>query len=259
MKFICKVPVGTTWLTLDLRNKHEQSYFSYSVTGQRHPQAEIDDLLLQKYMTAGARLLDLGANIGFTALRALEIGYDKVVCVEAVPPLYERLKEVASDSLTAHNFAAGNENKMVDFYISKTHNQGSTYDIDTVNRFRHIFGDDLSTVQVQMVTLDDFTTDSFDVWKIDVEGAELDVLQGASKSLEARAPKVILVEIFDTTVLKKAADLLRPYFKNAYRALVIKDRAEVVLLPMDMETMQVEVGDVSKFANTSPMFVFTND
>ena len=80
----------------------------------------------------------------------------------------------------------GNESKMVDYYAKKEgYTTGNSIFIEQT---KHYTGDQFETRQLSMVTLDDllrpYKMNKPEFVKLDVQGAEILVLQGATKTLE---------------------------------------------------------------------------
>ncbi|HTH59855.1 MAG TPA: FkbM family methyltransferase [Paraburkholderia sp.] len=150
--------------------------------------------LLAVMCDGGSHVLDVGANIGCTALALSEIVHNgKVVAVEPVPRTFAHLKKnvVATPNITCLNFALGKETGFVQMQGSENNLSGAFVS----NEF-HIGNAGHFTVEVPVRTVDeafsDFGLDKLDFIKIDVEGFELDVLEGAINTLLKYRPRVVL-------------------------------------------------------------------
>jgi FkbM family methyltransferase len=126
----------------------------------------------------GTIVVDVGANVGYNALRAaLRAGPEgRVIALEPTPDTVAVLRRnVAASGLTnitVEPVAAGS--------VAGTRNFFVRGDVSAVNS---LFPDSryaavTSVVPVQVVRLDDLVVGAADVVKIDVEGAELEVLAG---------------------------------------------------------------------------------
>lgn len=154
----------------------------------------------------GDRFLDVGANLGyFSCLFGKLAGpRGKVVAVEPEPNnfrLLERnLKNNALKNVTAHWCAAGAEEGTAKMGIYKAANRGrhSLVDLDSCKEF----------IEVPVRRLDDLIKDTgeepWDLVKMDVEGYEWFVFQGAAQTL-ART-KMLAMEYAPTHWRKAGID-----------------------------------------------------
>ncbi len=132
--------------------------------------------------------LDVGAGIGLYSLFAMSINPEiKILSVEANPYVYEKLlkninnHENESAQITTLNKAVLNDNKNINFYIPT----GDDYSYATVNK-ELLENKKISyeKIEIEATDLVDSTNSKFDVIKIDVEGAELDVLKAIINKIE---------------------------------------------------------------------------
>ncbi len=237
------VKIGDVDLQLDLRQPHERRYALCAVANVRYPQKDIDSALFDKFILPGDRVLDLGANIGLTALEALECGAVHVLCVEPVQSLARRIpKDPRIECVQAAVTDKQGEAEMI---RSSAHNQGSTLSAEIVNLFPTVF-EDAETERVRTVTID--SLGDFNVWKLDVEGAEVTALHGASERLQQNPPRVIIAEVYDL-FLPEVRALLEVSHPVQLRAGLALETYELILC-------EPEEFDVSKVYQTSPMYVF---
>lgn len=134
--------------------------------------------------------IDIGANIGsYTVLASGHIGAD-TVCFEPVPSTFKHLiNNIYLNQMQARvqsfNMALGSHTGSINF----------TTALDTINHVVKEPGAD--TIEIPIKTLDSVLQDSFDpiLIKIDVEGYETEVLNGALKTLANTSLKAIIVEL----------------------------------------------------------------
>lgn len=237
---------------LNLHNPHERRYAACYVCEIEYPQFDIDRMLINKFVSKGDRVLDAGANIGLTALLFLTAGAAHVTAVEPLPELYSRIKSINCEKITALKVALSDSNGLVDFYISELHNQGSTYDIETVEMFSFIFNEKPKKITVPRVSLDSID-EKFDIWKMDIEGAEIDTIKGASKTLSSYPPRVIMAELYGEN-FKKFQTLISDSHPFCYRACINKKEYTLELLDnSDFSERECE------FHVISPTFIFSID
>jgi len=149
-----------------------------------------DMFLLLHFLRESDLFIDIGANVGaFTLLASAHIGA-KSVAIEPVPATF-------SDLL--NNIYLNNINDKVDTYNialgSKTGKVGFTQSLGTCNRVA--IDNDKDTIIINIDTLDNIVSarQSPAMLKIDVEGFESEVIDGASKTLNLKELKVIIIEL----------------------------------------------------------------
>ena len=140
-------------------------------------------------LRSGDLFIDIGANIGsYSMLASAEIGAN-TIAIEPVPKTYQHLtKNIAlnntDEKVTALNIGLSNEKGVLKF----------TELLDTSN---HVVDDETSAfIKVDVDTLDNILGGKEPILiKIDVEGFEMNVLNGASKALQSSALKAIIIEL----------------------------------------------------------------
>ncbi len=134
--------------------------------------------------------VDIGANVGsYTVLAGGHVGA-KVVSIEPLPLTFEHLKRNIAinqigNNVMAYNFALGNEKGQISF----------TTTLDTMNHVAT--GSETNTIRVPVETLDAILEKEKEpvLLKIDVEGFETNVLNGASSTLNKDQLKAIIIEL----------------------------------------------------------------
>lgn len=232
-------------LWLDQRWRHERNYLAYLNGGGITGPLAMDIWVFSHFVKQGHRVLDAGANIGFTSLLAEKSGASEVHCFEPDPRLLERLKlHCRGDKIVVHSEALGERQSVLQLRLSTVHNQGSTLNERIIQKFPGVFTKPES-VQVNVNSVDNlFGTAHFDFFKIDVEGAEVAVLRGASSALRTNPPSYIYIEIYDE-FFDEVNEFLRGHYRFAYR--IICDRngsGRLIDLQEDVSQMEAEGYDV---------------
>lgn len=158
-------------------------------------------MVMDNILSQGMVVFDIGANIGEISLCAAKrVGAEgKVYCFEPMPTLYEKLTHNLSVNAMMHAFpirlGVSKNTGVVPIYRADSNfsdgtiheGLGTLYPMD--NRTTPVG-------EIQLVTLDAFCEEEhvqrLDLIKIDVEGAELDVLMGAEHVIRKYRPYLII-------------------------------------------------------------------
>lgn len=187
-EFAATLPDGST---IDLRYR-ETLGFSTLMNGT-FERAEISWLTSQ--VSEGATVIDIGANVGlFSVPLAKAVGENgQVFAFEPVTSNVERLKRNLSqnhlDNVTVFAIALGREDGFIDLHLADDPAFPST---DAVSGNRAT-GERLSVSLRRLDTVwHDAGSPPIQVIKLDVEGAEVDVLEGARSLLETCEPLLMI-------------------------------------------------------------------
>jgi FkbM family methyltransferase len=152
--------------------------------------------------TEGTRIIDVGANVGNHTLEFAHLVGEtgQVYAFEAQRIVYYMLcGNIAMngfENIHAFNFAIGDQNDTIvsietpDFHSKETINVGSMH-----VKKRISLGDSIAEVR----TVDSFGLDNTSIMKIDVEGFEPFVLDGAKDTILNCKP-IIFIEIWDANL-----------------------------------------------------------
>jgi len=127
--------------------------------------------------------VDIGAHIGSVTAEVLRLATKHIIAVEAIPKKAEALQK-KFPRVRVYNCALGASSGPVKFYVDQRQSGYSS-----LNKSKG-----MQEIEIEMRTLDELV-DRADVLKIDVEGAELLVLQGAQKTLEACRPLIMFESV----------------------------------------------------------------
>lgn len=169
----------------------------FAVGAEDHSCLRVVERLLQPGMT----VFDIGAHHGFyTLLASTKVGSEGLVVAFEPSPrerkrLHQHLLLNRCSNVRVEPVAVGRGNGMEEFFVAS-----GAY--SALNNLRGLPPDILNqTLPVKVITLDNYVEEqaieSVDFIKIDVEGAELHVLKGASSLLEKRPRPLVMCEFLD--------------------------------------------------------------
>ena len=176
-------------------------------------------------------VIDVGANVGYYAVNIplMSSNVKKLYAFEPLPSVYEQLRiNVELNNLNSRveyfNFAVSNNENDIELYVPNTFGSSAT---SSVELHPEVLS---SKVLVKSNTLDNLYRQglikSCDFLKIDVEGAEKFVLEGAQLLLSSERP-VILAEILRKWSLAqgyKANDVLAMLTSLNYKCYSIGEK-----------------------------------
>jgi FkbM family methyltransferase len=138
---------------------------------------------------------DIGAYRGFFSGVLALAGAAEVIAFEPFPTNFEQLERLVSNNpdlpLKIQNIAIGRNNGIAEFTVMADSSMGK---LATSSFQSEIAGESVLTIPVRtldtLVEEDGYTAPN--VLKIDVEGAEVDVLEGARRILEGNRPRLFI-------------------------------------------------------------------
>ena len=184
----------------------------------------------------GDIVVDVGAHIGrYTIIASKRVGESgKVIAIEAHPGNFEMLNRNVKlnklTNVTALNYAVYSKESKLKLYVPGEESGFTIYNTITTNRAKP----EEKFIEVNANTLDNILLQQNGIshadinWiKIDVEGAELEVLKGASSILSKSKDISLLIEIHNlhggTNLYRQIVEFLDIYnfkieFENTYES-----------------------------------------
>ncbi|PIY79904.1 MAG: hypothetical protein COY81_00230 [Candidatus Pacebacteria bacterium CG_4_10_14_0_8_um_filter_43_12] len=173
----------------------DSSYGSYIIYA-RYP--EYDEMaFIHSYLRRNDIMFDVGANIGAISLLAADkITAGKVYAFEPTPSILAQLEtninlNKLGERIHTCSKAVSNSDGLLTFMIGKN---SEVNHLAVKNNF-----DGSQAIQVPSVTVDTFLReeqiDRINLLKVDVEGAEMSVFQGAIHNLQNHSIEVIIFEV----------------------------------------------------------------
>jgi FkbM family methyltransferase len=184
-------------LTVDLRQRMSHGLFFSK--GQPHELGT--EKAMQKLLVAGNTFVDVGANVGYyTAIASQIVGRTgRVVAIEPQPSTIRTLRinaQAQQANVSVVEKAVSDTPGTARFFVRSA---GDTSSLGTENASAEI--------SVQTDTLDNVLSAESNVSfiKIDVEGYELSVLRGCTKTLRDRRP-FVCYELLESMVIEGKID-----------------------------------------------------
>lgn len=174
----------------------------------RDPQSDVQ--LLPLLVAPGETVCDIGANRGLFVYWLLQSGA-RVLAFEPNPRLTRILRlrfpaQIADGTLTLYETALGAEAGEATLHVPRGHSPLATID----GNLAGAVGNPMDDVRVPLARLDDLVSGPVGFIKLDVEGHELKVLEGARRLLTAHRPSLLV----------EAEERHRPGAVAAVRALL---------------------------------------
>lgn len=164
-------------------------------------------------------VFDVGSNVGYFTCLFKSCGSKEVHSFEPIEEPYTQSKKKLSgiSGIYLNNFALLHKKlNSKEIFLSKKHNQGSTFSKRIVNKFKKVFdngtgGYDITTVNTD--TIDNYCKEKriskIDLLKLDTEGTEYNILQGSYLMIKSRSINNIIYESYNQT--KEIERLLNHY------------------------------------------------
>jgi FkbM family methyltransferase len=174
---------------------------------------EYEILLLRNYIRESDVVLDIGANIGThsVAFAAMVGNAGRVHAFEPQPHLYHLLcGNVALnclDNVTAHRKAAGSGSGRIGLSVLPSPDMPFNFGAMPLS-------EPGSGESVELVSVDSLGLTGCRLIKVDVEGMETEVLEGARETVEKFQPLLFV----ENNTLDKASQVIESVFRLGYRA-----------------------------------------
>ena len=158
---------------------------------------------LKTLVRPGAVVYDIGSNVGFLAMIAARLvgPSGRVLAFEPLPENFERLKHNAGlnhfDNIQAFNLALADYDGAASFLTSRECTWGKLASVQGT------VGAESGRREVNVACLDSIAErerlPAPDLIKIDVEGAEVEVLEGAKMTIQKSRP-ILMIELHGTNL-----------------------------------------------------------
>jgi FkbM family methyltransferase len=217
-----------------------ESHVDAALLNDTFESAEIN--FVQRYLKPGMIALDIGAHHGlYTLLASKRVGArGKVVAFEPSPrerkQLSRNVRLNACSNVRIQPFALGSKRSRTDLHLVEGGEDGC-------NSLRPpVVNSQTRPVSVDVYRFDDVAPKlrltGVDFVKLDVEGAELDVLNGAPELLKAIPRPVLLVEVYDIRTEPwgyKAREIVQFLYHCGYEWFQLRQDGTLISVLADLD------------------------
>ena len=143
--------------------------------------------LVKKYGMIITGVIHVGGHYGEELQDYIDEGIQDIVLFEPLNENFDILKEKAENlnaNIVGHQVALGPEKGTATMYVSDNEKQSSSVLKPKVHLTHHPHVKFPSTEEVEVHLLDDYNSKDYNFINMDVQGYELEVLKGGTKTLE---------------------------------------------------------------------------
>lgn len=174
--------------------------------------------MLGSFVGKGGVAVDVGANEGIYAFALSELGAT-VHAFEANPAFADFAKRSLGARAMVHQLALSNETGQASFFIPLADDSSELHLAGNLKNSHSQF-ERQSVIKVEVRTLDSFGLANVQLIKVDVEGSELEVLEGARDIIQRDRP-ALLLELLSGTYKDPLAVTREVCEKYGYSAFVV--------------------------------------
>lgn len=217
----------------------------------------LEERLAAMLLEPGEAVLDVGGHRGVTVLGFLRAGAARVHVIEPNPELAELLRSTMPAAASIYPVALSNHEGSVTLTMPTGRPGSASIDPTFNTEMVAASPGGGQTVAAQARTLDGLGLERCAFWKLDVEGAEVDVLKGASNTLRTAPPDWLIAEIFAEPFrppghLERFSKLLRDALPYRYEVLAGTD-GDIRLRPL-ADDMAPTPG--ARRGTSTPLYLF---
>lgn len=190
-----------------------------------HPKSADPELLyLDKIVPSGSVTVDVGANCGLYTRKLARLSR-KVHAFEPSHKMADLLRRTSASNVSVHEIALSDQTGNAELFIPRA-DQELVYGLASLEAKHGAAEGHILSINVPTARLDAIVHQDVTFVKIDVEGHELSVLNGAVKLLEQSQP-VFLVEAEDRHRAQATRSIFDFFESRSYRGFFLKEGSAV--------------------------------
>jgi FkbM family methyltransferase len=195
--------------------RHKQLWLTYNhkkLRGSLDPEM----LFVERKLTQHRRFLDIGANVGIYSFH-FSSTFAHVDAYEPISEITYRLRDMRRESIRTHSVALSNNNGDLNFYIPVREGV-----VVPGLASLEIRDKPYEERLVKVKRLDDYQFEDVDLIKIDVEGHESSVIEGAVETIRKTFP-ILIVEIEQRHISKPIDEVFNLILEIGYDGFFLKN------------------------------------
>jgi FkbM family methyltransferase len=201
-----------------------------------HPKSADPELLyLDKIVPEGAVTVDVGANCGLYTRKLARLS-SRVYAFEPSHKMADLLRRTSPSNVSIHEIALSDQTGSAELFIPQG-DQEPVYGLASLEPRLGLSNKQIVSVNVPIARLDAIVHQDVAFVKIDVEGHELNVLNGSVELLEHSQP-VFLVEAEDRHRVQATRSIFEFFKKRSYRGFFLKEGSAVPVEQFSPEGLQ---------------------
>jgi FkbM family methyltransferase len=197
--------------------------------------AEQELLYLDKIVPEGAVTIDVGANCGLYTRELARLSR-QVYAFEPSHEMADLLRRTSASNVSVHEIALSDQAGNAELFIPRD-DQQLIYGLASLEPKLGSSNGHVVSINVPTARLDAIVHQDVAFVKIDVEGHELNVLNGAVELLEHSQP-VFLVEAEDRHRVEATRSIFEFFERKSYRGFFLKEGNVIPIDRFDPEDLQ---------------------
>lgn len=182
--------------------------------------AEAELALLDRLVHPGDVTVDIGANLGLYTRELARLSR-KVHAFEPSPQMANLLRRTSAAHVTVHEMALSDRAGRAELLIPRSQNR-LIHSLASLERHAEAHAEEVAAQPVPMSKLDAVIDEDISFVKIDIEGHEISVLNGARNTLAISQP-VFLVEAEERHRSGATHHVMRFFHEQGYRGYFLAD------------------------------------
>ncbi|MGA8614676.1 MAG: FkbM family methyltransferase [Xanthobacteraceae bacterium] len=201
-----------------VRRISPRTWFYFKSLRYKYYNGEPEIWIVRDLLSKRNLAIDVGSSIGIYS-RELAKHAARVVAFEANPRVAKFARLVAPSNVAVENVALSSATGETTLRIPINRRNNAVDDLATIEPKNPLQSDVVVTEKVATKRLDDYGFPGCDFIKIDVEGHEEAVLDGAARLIDTQRP-VIMIELddrFNPGIINRVSERLKSFQYSGYR------------------------------------------